>query len=180
MFMRTFLVLSLSADILSMDGWLWQKPMSLSLSLSMRYGRLFPSCPATPSCLPPPSRRVMQKQLRRVKVKKTPDGPSMCVTTVLVRAIFDSMFKGQIDEKIGSVKRRRCGICEVRPRVQRGQGAVVLRFRTVLRGTIHKFSLVIAAISRFSSQWKWRNLCKFVQCRIILMQRPHGSNSFSI
>ena len=31
--MRTFLVLSLSADILSMDGWLWHKPMSLSRSL---------------------------------------------------------------------------------------------------------------------------------------------------
>ncbi len=41
---------------------------------------------------------------------------SMATTTPLVKSIFDSMFKEQIDEgegKDGGGRRRRCGTCEV-------------------------------------------------------------------
>ena len=40
---------------------------------------------------------------------------SMACVTPLVRDVFDSMFKGQLeaeDESLGATKRRRCGVCE--------------------------------------------------------------------
>lgn len=40
---------------------------------------------------------------------------SMACVTPLVRDVFDSMFKGQLeadDESLGTTKRRRCGVCE--------------------------------------------------------------------
>ena len=59
------------------------------------------------------SRRVLKKQLRRV-VRPSKTGPTKATTTKLVSDIFDSIFQGQLDEKVGGVKRRRCGVCEVR------------------------------------------------------------------
>lgn len=56
----------------------------------------------------------MRKELRKTKVKDKKPAFTMAATTPLVTQIFDSMFKGQLDEKSGhGTKRRRCGICEV-------------------------------------------------------------------
>ena len=47
-------------------------------------------------------------------VKKVAPKQTLATTTPLVRAMFDSMFQGQIDDKaLKESKKRRCGICEV-------------------------------------------------------------------
>ena len=58
------------------------------------------------------SRRVLKRQLRR-EVRPKNAGPTKATTTKLVSDIFDSIFQGQLDDKVGGVKRRRCGVCEV-------------------------------------------------------------------
>ena len=57
----------------------------------------------------------MRRQTDTKKREKKPAmSQSKATTTPLVRNIFDSMFKGQIDEKGGQgPRRKRCGICEV-------------------------------------------------------------------
>jgi len=48
------------------------------------------------------------------RVKKQKKTESLATVTPLVQSIFDSMFQGQIDEKGAALKKRRCGICEVK------------------------------------------------------------------
>lgn len=52
----------------------------------------------------------------KIKVaKKVLPKQTLATTTPLVRATFDNMFKGQIDDKaLKGAKKRRCGICEVK------------------------------------------------------------------
>lgn len=57
-----------------------------------------------------------RRQLRGVKVKaeKKALGPTLATTTPLVRYVFDTFFKDQIDLKATSAQRkRRCGVCEI-------------------------------------------------------------------
>jgi len=57
---------------------------------------------------------VARKQIRNeATAKKQKKGDTLAAVTPLVSAIFDSMFQGQMDEKAGGSKKRRCGICEV-------------------------------------------------------------------
>ncbi|XP_052224566.1 DNA (cytosine-5)-methyltransferase 1-like isoform X2 [Dreissena polymorpha] len=57
-------------------------------------------------------RRAMRKDQGKLAKKVTPKD-TLATTTPLVREMFDSMFKGQIDDKAAKEsKRRRCGICE--------------------------------------------------------------------
>ena len=59
-------------------------------------------------------RRQLRKELRKGRVvKEKKPAFTMATTTPLVTQIFDSIFKGQLDEKPSQIKRRRCGICEV-------------------------------------------------------------------
>ena len=55
----------------------------------------------------------MRKQEKAIVKKQIPK-QTLATTTPLVRAMFDSMFQGQIDDKAAKeAKRTRCGICEV-------------------------------------------------------------------
>ena len=62
-------------------------------------------------------RRAVGRQLRGniVKMKKDKASKdSIAAVTPLVQMIFESMFQGQMEEKGQEVKKRRCGVCEVR------------------------------------------------------------------
>ncbi|XP_065647414.1 DNA (cytosine-5)-methyltransferase PliMCI isoform X3 [Hydra vulgaris] len=57
-----------------------------------------------------------RRQMRGLKVKeeKKTLGPTLATTTPLVRHVFDTFFKNQIDLKgVTTQRRKRCGVCEI-------------------------------------------------------------------
>ncbi len=83
-------------------------------------------------------RRALRRQLIKEKPKKVVKGDSKATVTPLVSKIFDSLFQGQIDMKdTGSLKRKRCGVCEV------GHYSIstILCFK-ILKRKVHKFEVI--------------------------------------
>lgn len=62
-------------------------------------------------------RRAARRQAIRhpTKIEKDSKGPTKATTTKLVYQIFDTFFSDQIEQndKESTVKRQRCGVCEV-------------------------------------------------------------------
>jgi DNA (cytosine-5)-methyltransferase 1 len=58
-------------------------------------------------------RRAISRHGRPRVVKKDKPTFTLATTTPLVRSIFDSIFQGQIEDKVVKTKALRCGICEV-------------------------------------------------------------------
>lgn len=105
-------------------------------------------------------RRAARRQAIRHPTKIDKDkGPTKATTTKLVSQIFDTFFSDQIDQedKENVVKRRRCGVCEVRTglgvkeSLQYSKGEILVRLAVIFPKLKMTNSINIAALS---SQYK--------------------------